>query len=194
MQDVFERLERHYAALSLAVARPFIVPTSTDIAALHVLHKGSTARGLAKYQDQYFFYDADVLHLDAQRLQQLHAQNRAYVASLFRVPTPLRRTVPHTISIAVSRRGFAEEMIYAVEAQPVHVPEGKAHTVTLVDLGRNMVFTYGGCRVWLGTHRDEAMRALQVVPQTPPPFVRANVAVIEGFNSVWAHNRGGASS
>lgn len=191
MQDVFERLHHHYAALSLAVARSFIVPTSTDIAALYVLDKGSTALGLAKHQDHYFFYDADVLRLDTERLAQLHDQSRAYVASLFRVPAPLRRTVPHTITVAVSARGFAEEMIYAVEDRPVPVGGSDAHTVTLVDLGRNMVFTYGGCRVWLGTHRDAILR---VLPQTPLPFVRANLLVIESVNSVWTHRNGGAAT
>jgi hypothetical protein len=105
------------------------------------------------------------------------------------VPSPLRRTIPHTVSVAVSRCGFAEDLIYAVEDQPVPVEGSDAHTITLVDLGRNMVFTYGGCRVRLGTHRDEIMR---VLPHTPLPLMRANLLVIKGVNSV-CHN-GGASS
>jgi hypothetical protein len=52
-----------------------------------------------------------------------------------------------------------------------------------------MVFTYGGCRVRLGTHRDEIMR---VLPHTLLPFVRANLLVTEGVNSVWVHHNGGA--
>ena len=76
-QDLFERLDCQYAALSLVVARSFIMPANTRIAALHVLDTGSIRLRLAQHQDQYFFYNADVLRLDTEQLVQLHAQSGA---------------------------------------------------------------------------------------------------------------------
>jgi hypothetical protein len=108
--------------------------------------RGHSAGPFLPYVDYLFVHDLDVASRNELWVfEPMHEAAREYVDSQFKLPRPLRYTVPNIVSVGFSHRGFSDEMIgYAERYKGRDRPAGgEKHSVYLFDLCGGIMHSQG---------------------------------------------------